>query len=158
MSNPRFENNCDMKEDFMNTIKSPRLKYYDNLVLHIPHAGISGLDSTCWSDKLSLLNEVRRWTDWYTDIVFIPDDILSLNIRSVIASKSRFVVDLERLIEDPLEKEGQGIIYTSFSGVHREVDVEEQERLMKCYTSHWEQLKSLLNEHSLLLRHIPSVG
>ncbi len=151
MSIPRFENNCDIKEDFMTTIKSPRLRYYDNLVLHIPHAGITGLDNTCWSDKLSLLHEVRLLTDWFTDVIFVPDDVDSLKIHSIIASNSRFVLDVERLIDDPLEEEGQGIIYTSFSGVCREVDVEEQERLMKCYTSHWEQLKSLLNEHSLLI-------
>ena len=151
MSIPRFENNCDIKEDFMTTIKSPRLKYYDNLVLHIPHAGISGLDSTCWSDKLSLLNEVRRWTDWYTDVIFVPDEVASLKIHSIIATNSRFVVDMERLIDDPLNEVGQGIIYTSCSEVYREVDVEEQERLMKCYTSHQEELKSLLNEHSLLI-------
>ena len=151
MSNPRFDNNCDIKEDFITTIKSPRLKYYDNLVLHIPHAGISGLDSTCWSDKLSLLNEIRRWTDWYTDVIFVPDDVASLKIQSIIAGHSRFVLDMERLINDPLEKEGQGIIYTSFSGVHREVDVEEKKRLMIRYTAHQEELKSLLNEHSLLI-------
>ena len=58
---------------------------------------------------------------------------------------------MERLINDPLEKEGQGIIYTSFSGVHREVDVEEKKRLMIRYTAHQEELKSLLNEHSLLI-------
>ena len=150
MSNPRFDNNCDIKEDFITTIKSPRLKYYDNLVLHIPHAGISGLDSTCWSDKLSLLNEVRRWTDWYTDVIFVPDDVASLKIHSIIATNSRFVLD-KRLINDPLEKESQGIIYTSFSGVHREVDVEEKKRLMIRYTAHQEELKSLLNEHSLLI-------
>ena len=151
MSNPRFDNNCDIKEDFITTIKSPRLKYYDNLVLHIPHAGSSGLDSTCWSHKLSLLNEVRRWTDWYTDVIFVPDDVASLKIHSIIATNSRFVLDMERLINDPLEKEGQGIIYTSFSGVHREVDVEEKKRLMIRYTAHQEELKSLLNEHSLLI-------
>ena len=151
MSNPRFDNNCDIKEDFITTIKSPRLKYYDNLVLHIPHAGISGLDSTCWSDKLSLLNEVRRWTDWYTDVIFVPEDVDSLKIHSIIATNSRFVLDMERLINDPFEKEGQGINYTSFSGVHREVDVEEKKRLMIRYTAHQEELKSLLNEHSLLI-------
>ena len=151
MSNPRFENNYVIKEDFITTIKSPRLRYYDNLVLHVPHAGISGLDNTRWSDKLSLLHEVRRWTDWYTDVIFVPDDVDSLKIRSVIAGHSRFVLDMERLINDPLEKEGQGIIYTSFSGVHREVDVEEEMRLMISYTAHREELKSLLNEHSLLI-------
>ena len=151
MSNPRFDNNCDIKEDFITTIKSPRLKYYDNLVIHIPHVGISGLDSTCWSHKLSLLNEVRRWTDWYTDVIFVPEDVDSLKIQSIIAGHSRFVLDMERLINDPLEKEGQGIIYTSFSGVHREVDVEEKKRLMIRYTAHQEELKSLLNEHSLLI-------
>lgn len=151
MSNPRsFKKNCDIKEDFIKTIKSPRLKLYDNIVLHIPHAGISGIDST-WSDKLSLLNEVRRWTDWYTDVIFVPDDVASLKIHSIIATNSRFVLDMERLIDDPLEKEGQGIIYTFFSGVHREVDVEEKKRLMIRYTAHREELKSLLNEHSLLI-------
>ena len=151
MSNPSLDNNCAIKEDFITTIKSPRLKYYDNLVLHIPYAGIFGLDSTCWSHKLSLLNEVRRWTDWYTDVIFVPDEVASLKIHSIIATNSRFVLDMERLINDPLEKEGQGIIYTSFSGVHREVDVEEKKRLMIRYTAHQEELKSLLNEHSLLI-------
>ena len=56
MSNPRFDNNCDIKEDFIATIKSPRLRYYDNLVLHIPHAGISGFLSLA-------LNYISSTTD-----------------------------------------------------------------------------------------------
>ena len=52
MSIPHFDNNCDIKEDFIATIKYKRLRYYDNLVININHVGISGLDRKYRSHKL----------------------------------------------------------------------------------------------------------
>lgn len=60
-----------------------------------PHSSIDGLATTKWNDKAALLKEVRRWTDWYTDLIFVPDQ--RDKIKTVVSDYSRFVVDVERL-------------------------------------------------------------
>ena len=124
-------------------------KWYDNIVLSIPHSSIDGLATTSWNDKAALLSEVRRWTDWYTDLIFIPDK--SDGIKTVIADYSRFVVDVERLPNDPMEKIGQGILYTDFNGLHRTIEQEEEQGMIAYYMSYIKTMKEMLNEHSLLI-------
>ncbi len=124
-------------------------RWYENIVLNIPHAGIRGLSRIKCDNKANLLAEVKKWTDWYTDLIFIPekDD----RIKHIIADYSRFAVDVERLLDDPLEKKGQGIIYTEYNGQQRYVDEKERTRLMAYYYDYHDSLKSMLSEHSLLI-------
>ena len=77
-------------------------RWYENIVLNIPHAGVKGLGSIKCDNKVNLLAEVRKWTDWYTDLIFIPEK--NDSIKHIIADYSRFAVDVERLLDDPLEK------------------------------------------------------
>lgn len=124
-------------------------RWYENIVLNIPHAGVRGLGSIKCDNKVNLLAEVRKWTDWYTDLIFIPEK--NDRIKHIIADYSRFVVDVERLPDDPMDKCGQGIIYTDFNGFHRDVDEEERMVLMGYYYSYIKKLKSMLSDHSLLI-------
>ena len=134
------------KQSFRNLLNE---KWYDNIVLNIPHSSIDGLTTTKWNNKAALLSEVRRWTDWYTDIVFVPD--MRNGIKTVVADYSRFVVDVERLPNDPMEKIGQGILYTDFNGMHRPIEQEEEQGMIAYYMGYIKTLKEMLNEHSLLI-------
>ena len=124
-------------------------RWYENIVLNIPHAGVRGLGSIKCDNKVNLLAEVRKWTDWYTDLIFIPEK--NDRIKHIIADYSRFAVDVERLLDDPLEKKGQGIIYTKYNGQERYVSEKERIRLMAYYYDYIDRLKSMLSEHSLLI-------
>lgn len=124
-------------------------RWYENIVLNIPHAGVRGLGSIKCDNKVNLLAEVRKWTDWYTDLIFIPEK--NDRIKHIIADYSRFAVDVERLLDDPQEKKGQGIIYTKYNGQERYVSEKERIRLMAYYYDYIDRLKSMLNEHSLLI-------
>ena len=124
-------------------------RWYDNIVLNIPHASNNGIGLTQWEHKEMLLPEIRKWTDWYTDLIFIPEK--KDRIKTIVADYSRFVVDVERLPDDPMNKCGQGIIYTDFNGFHRDVDEEERMVLMGYYYSYIKKLKSMLSDHSLLI-------
>ena len=124
-------------------------RWYDNIVLNIPHASTNGIGLTQWEHKEMLLPEIRKWTDWYTDFIFIPEK--KDRIKTIVADYSRFVVDVERLPDDPLDECGQGIIYTEFNGFHRDVDEEERMVLMGYYYSYINKLKSMLSDHSLLI-------
>ena len=124
-------------------------KSYDNLVLNIPHASVAGLGYAKWDDEVGLIREVRKWTDWYTDLIFIPKDRPA--VKSITADYSRFVVDVERLEDDPLDSTGQGIVYTQFNGIKRTIDEEERLGMMAYYYAYIKQLKGMLNEHSLLV-------
>ena len=124
-------------------------RWYENIVLNIPHAGIRGLSHIKFDNKANLLAEVKYWTDWYTDLIFIPEK--NDRIKHIIADYSRFAVDVERLLDDPLEKKGQGIIYTKYNGQERYVSEKERIRLMAYYYDYIDRLKSMLSEHSLLI-------
>ena len=125
-------------------------RWYENIVLNIPHAGIKGLGHIRCDNKVNLISEVRRWTDWYTDLVFIPEKKMD-RVKHIMAEYSRYVVDVERLLNDPLAEEGKGIIYTKYDGQHRYVDEEERTKLMAYFYDYMDRLKSMLSEHSLLI-------
>ena len=124
-------------------------RWYDNIVLNIPHASTNGIGFTQWENKEMLLPVIRKWTDWYTDLIFIPEK--KDRIKTIVADYSRFVVDVERLPDDPLNECGQGIIYTEYNGFHRNVDEEERMVLMGYYYNYIKKLKSMLSDHSLLI-------
>lgn len=130
-------------------MKKTEEKSYSNIILHIPHASVAGLGNARWDDKVGLIREVKRWTDWYTDLIFVPAN--RPEVKSITADYSRFVVDVERLEDDPLEEIGQGIIYTQFKDLKRNINEDERQGLMGYYQSYIKQLKSMLNERSLLI-------
>ena len=81
---------------------------YTQIVLNEPHASIEGLYDehlSFWNIDEKFVNDiVLKWTDWHTDYLF--HGYRKENIRTVRFPYSRFIVDAERLWNDPLEAEG----------------------------------------------------
>ena len=126
---------------------------YKRIVLNEPHASVEGLyddQLSGWSIDDRFINDVVfRLTDWHTDYLFHgyrhPD------IKTVRFPFSRFIVDAERLWNDPMERIGQGIIYRHFDGYRRQVPGLNEARLLQLWGGHQQKLKDNLCEGALLL-------
>lgn len=120
---------------------------YSKIVLAIPHA--TRVITTAWSDPEKIQQDADRWTDWDTDVMFFVEHP---RIEVVIGSISRFDCDLERLMDDPLETEGRGILYTrSHSGAVRELDPKTRERLTAEWFAYRAKLSQAIAESTLLI-------
>jgi N-formylglutamate amidohydrolase len=126
---------------------------YKTLVLNEPHASVEGLydaDKSYWDVDADFLNDVViKWTDWHTDYLFhgLQDE----RIKTVRFPYSRFIVDAERLWQDPLESVGQGIVYKNFDGYRCTVPVQSEKSLLNLWRWHQHRLSSQLSEDALLL-------
>lgn len=123
---------------------------YNKIVLNIPHSSTDFVDGTnTWSDQEKLDRYINKWTDWNTKEIFCSNN----NPRIVphIFRYSRFCVDVERLINDPLETEGQGIVYTRFHDIYRHLNDGEFRILMSLYKQYVEELSDDIEEHSLVI-------
>ena len=89
------------------------METFKRIVLFIPHSS-DNLDRTQWAGDID--RAIDRWIDWHTDKLFRSDDD---RVTSVIFPYSRFYCDAERLIDDPMEKVGQGIAYRFIEGCER---------------------------------------
>lgn len=117
---------------------------FTNIVLNIPHSS----DKRCNEGWISdITDEVRKWTDWYTDKLFVCYGVT----KQVIFPYSRFMTDVERLIDDELEKIGQGIIYTRFNGFSRAVTDELTNDGMNLYKAHHKALKRLVCDGTMVI-------
>lgn len=126
---------------------------YNRIVLNEPHASVEGL----YDDKLSFWNidarflndVVIKWTDWHTDFLFhrVSDE----RIKTVRFPYSRFIVDAERLWNDPMESVGQGIVYKKFDGYSRTPSSKAEKKLLGLWKWHQKRLSSQLKEGALLL-------
>lgn len=95
-----------------------------NILLNIPHSSIGGLfdnEIGGWPQNAYFMNgPVRHLTDWHTDMLFsMPSNN---KVVPVVFPYSRFVCDVERLEDDPLEKNGQCIVYEEYAGFKRRID------------------------------------
>ena len=126
---------------------------YKRIVLNEPHASVEGLYDgmlSFWDIDDRFINEVvLKWTDWHTDYLFhgYQDD----TIKAVRFPYSRFIVDAERLWNDPLESEGQGIVYRRFDRYVRNVPPASEERLLFLWKWHQARLRENLCPGALLL-------
>ena len=80
-----------------------------NLLLHIPHSSTSFPEGSNFSFN-DLDEKERLLIDYYTDELFIPQQKTN-GIDSMAFPFCRLFSDVERLVNDPLEKEGLGISY-----------------------------------------------
>ena len=88
-------------------VDNPRC--FKNILLHIPHSSSSfPVDSKHTINDLD--EEERLLIDYYTDELFVPSNETG-HISSVVFPYCRLFCDVERLINDPLEKDGLGIRY-----------------------------------------------
>lgn len=127
---------------------------YSNLLIHIPHASKRGVGKCGWPETEEFRKVVDRWTDWETDKLFdfrVLNSGLMRPVRIVRFPLSRFVVDVERLPDDPLEAIGQGRIYRRFGELERVVTKEEEVRLLRWYDRHMTQVMAQLSPETLLM-------
>jgi len=126
---------------------------YKRIVLNEPHASIEGLydnQLSFWNIDERFINDiVLKWTDWHTDFLF--HGYRGENVKTVRFPYSRFIVDAERLWDDPLEQHGQGIVYKQFDGYIRTVPEENEKQLLGLWHWHQQRLKENLCEGALLL-------
>jgi len=102
---------CGAKEiiDFFN-VRNYDNRRYHNLLLHVPHSSTSfPVESKVCFNNLD--DEERLLVDYYTDNLFVPEQEAN-NICHMIFPYCRLYCDVERLINDPLEKDGLGISYS----------------------------------------------
>jgi N-formylglutamate amidohydrolase len=133
--------------------KINNVMHYKRIILNEPHASIEGLyDSqlSFWNIDDRFVNDiVLKWTDWHTDYLFHGSR--NRCVRTVRFPYSRFIVDAERLWNDPLEAEGQGILYKQFEGYSRSIPEESEARLLNLWKWHQQRLCDSLCEDALLL-------
>ena len=114
---------------------------FRKIVLNVPHSSIDKWGEG-WDSPDGIWCHVKDFTDWYTDILF-HNDMCSM----VRFPCSRFYCDAERLKNDPMEKIGQGICYTSY-GDFKRVKVPD---VMGLWQSHQEALSKEIVEGTLLI-------
>lgn len=123
-----------------------------NIILNVPHSSIEGVfdRENGWHKSLPYLQrEVKKWTDWYTDMLFVNGDS---RVKMVKSGFSRFVVDVERLVDDPMEKDGQGIIYSHFNGIKRDLMESRKDELMGYYYAYRKRLSDeIKSENDILI-------
>ena len=97
--------------------KKETLSYFDgyqNILLHVPHSSTAFLEESKFSWK-DLDDDERLLIDYYTDELFVPQQDSKL-INSIVFPYCRLFCDVERLVNDPLEKNGLGILYRRYQG------------------------------------------
>lgn len=123
----------------------------ESIVLNIPHSSAAfpyGRD--CWDEGID--GCVSRWTDWFTDEVFVRAGRGNRRLIPIVFPWSRFFCDVERLKGDVLESVGQGIVYTKFDGFSRSISEGEKETVIAdYYDAHIERLRSCLAPDSFLI-------
>ena len=118
------------------------------LLLHIPHSSTSFPENSGFTfDDLNA--DERLLIDYYTDELFLPEQPSS-RIESVIFPYCRLYCDVERLINDPLEKEGLGISYR-----RRTDDPAQQPRSFSTLQS---AFPLYADHHSLVAKKLVSMG
>lgn len=124
-----------------------------SIILHIPHS-LTVIppeirDQFTVTDE-ELDNEIRLMTDYYTDDLFVTDELKG---SAVIFPISRICVDPERFKDDAQEemsKKGMGVVYThSHDGKPIRRDLTETERLRllnEYYDPHHKRLETMAEE------------
>ncbi len=106
----------------------------NRITLNIPHSSINGLHEANWDSWEKLVRVVNILTDWHTNLLFSPPRGMfdEDDVKPFVFHKNRFVVDVERLIDDKMESIGQGIVYTQFGEhLHRKVSEAEKSALYR---------------------------
>ena len=119
---------CGVKEifDFFN-VRNYDNRRYHNLLLHVPHSSTSFPEDSKFRFN-DLDEEERLLIDYYTDELFIPEQT-GEKIGTAIFPYCRLFCDVERMINDPLEKKGLGISYS------RWVDKDRYSQTLRSFSS-----------------------
>lgn len=136
-----------MKEDTNYSLE--HCPVVSGIVLNIPHSSVkfpSQKDADAWPPAIKW--QIERWTDWYTDDIFVVDDP---RVVPVIFPYSRFYCDVERLLDDPLEEIGQGIFYERYDSLTRLWTVKDRECAMRQYYRHMVRLAAAITSPDTIL-------
>jgi len=117
------------------------------IVLNIPHSSVYVPSEV--KPNAAMEAEIREKTDWFTDELFenCKETGFSAKETTAVFPYSRCYCDVERLIDDPLNAKGRGIVYDF--GV--EISAEDRYRRWFLYNQYRERLAALLNENHTLL-------
>ena len=149
---------CNVSEFFFKSTgifaaSKPRVQIFDHLILHIPHSGKQFIgERAAYASHLE--KNARDLIDYFTDELFIPSE-KSPNIIPVVFPYCRTECDVERMIDDPLEKQNLGICYdSSLSGEDHGFFHVGGKKLTHCkedvyglYLEHHHDVESLLVKH-----------
>jgi N-formylglutamate amidohydrolase len=98
------------------------------MILHIPHSSRN-------LDGLVELQNEKENLDFLTD-TYTKELFGGIEYKDIIFPYSRFVCDVERFINDPMENKGQGIIYTKDNfGADIKRNISDED-VMKMYKEH----------------------
>ena len=123
------------------------MKKFEKILTHIPHSSLANYYKG-WIGGFNMFPVVKAYTDWHTDLLFSTKNP---NVESMVFPYSRFYLDVERLIDDPLEKIGQGRIYTEFNGFERKVSDTEVLDLERMYFDWWSGCNDKADENTLVI-------
>lgn len=127
------------------------METFKKIVLNIPHSSTEK-GTMFWENEERIVSKINRWTDYKTDILFSPCDSVKENVSEVIFKYSRFYVDVERLINDPLEEIGLGRIYEKFEDVNRTlIPIDERGMMLLHYERHIFNLTKEINDNTLVV-------
>ena len=118
---------------------------YSKVVLNVPHASLERCYDG-WKGSLNMFPLIKKWTDWHTDILFQDEKTTMVRFPF-----SRFFCDVERIVNDPLEKEGRGIVYYKYDGFERDVTENLKLEVLKWYDIHHKVLSSTITEDGTII-------
>ncbi len=127
------------------------MKKYNKIVLNIPHSSFNGIISNNggWKPNANLINQAIKETDWHTDFLF--KDVSNKRVVPCVFDYSRFYVDVERLVNDQLEKEGRGILYTDINGHKRTFSDSIKQSLLSIREEFINQICDEITDDTLLI-------
>ena len=125
-------------------------RHYNKILLHIPHASTAFPEASGHSfDELD--QEERLLIDYYTDELFVPQQ-QSEQIESVVFPYCRLYCDVERLINDPLEKDNLGISY------FRKVLGKTGQYMFRSFSTKEEAFEEYVNHHAAMQKQLFAMG
>ena len=123
---------------------------FDNIILNIPHSLTRGFSAGEWDNPGEITRHMREWTDWHTEKLFKPEQIHG-HIHTRLFPFSRFFVDVERLVNDPMKAKGQGIVYNRFGEACRQLPAGEEARRMEIYHKCLNGVKPLIAYNTIIV-------
>lgn len=126
------------------------MEKFNKIVLNIPHSSFDcgSLIPNGWDLNANLINQFIKETDWHTNFIFHSTDE---RIVPFVFPISRFIVDIERLEDDPLEKEGRGIVYESVGSFKRTIDDNCRKYLSNVRKSYLDTMSSKIDNDTIVI-------
>ena len=123
---------------------------YSKLLLHIPHSSTRFPEESRYTfDDLD--DEEKLLIDYYTNELFEPRKEMN-NINSMVFPYCRLFCDVERLVNDPLERDGLGISYS------RRVPSKEGGETCRSFSSLTTAFKRYADFHAEVSKRIVEMG